>query len=74
MNDSLIQANAERKVLEYKLDCIRNYILNRISIVDLITKVELENILLQISKYETVPINWSLKVPFVNEEDLNNVQ
>lgn len=71
MTDSTIQLAGELKVLEYKLDNIRSFINSRKEFADPITKNELENILILISKYETVPANWKLETPFVtNLEDM----
>lgn len=77
MFESTNQLLAEVKVLEYKLDNIRTFINSRKDIVDPIVKGELENILLLISKYETVPTGWTLETPLVtnldNMEDNENV-
>lgn len=77
MFESTNQLLAEVKVLEYKLDNIRTFINSRKDIVDPIVKRELENILLLISKYEIVPIGWTLETPLVtnldNMEDNKNV-
>lgn len=71
MFESTNQLLAEVRVLEYKLDKIRIFINNRKNIVDPIVKGELENILLLISKYETVPVDWKLETPLVtNLEDM----
>lgn len=68
---------AQVKILEFKLDSIRKYAKSRSNIVDPITKVELENILALISKFETIPHDWTLKDPLVPssniEEDIKNV-
>ena len=61
---------AQIKVLEFKLDSIRKYAKSRSSIVDPITKVELDNILALISKFETVPTTWELKDPLVPISDI----
>ena len=77
MMNSFIQSEAEKKVLEYKLDKIRNFIENRLNIVDSVTKNELNVILNMIKQYEQVPINFELEKPFVDnipEEDFDNVQ
>ncbi len=66
MTDSLIQAVSETKILSYKLDKIRNYILNRLEVVDPIAKNELKVILNFISNYEHVPADWTLINPLVN--------
>lgn len=71
MFESTNQLMAELKVLEYKLDKIRLFINTRKNIVDPIVRGELENILLLISKYETVPTDWKLETPLVtNLEDM----
>ncbi len=71
MFKSTNQLMAELKVLEYKLDKIRLFINTRKNIVDPIVRGELENILLLISKYETVPADWKLETPLVtNLEDM----
>ena len=68
MNNALLQSQAETKVLEYKLNCIRQRLEERIKIVDSITKAELQYILAMIAKYENVPAGWVLEIPFVTEE------
>lgn len=77
MNNNFIQLNAEKIILEYKLDKIRKFIENRLTIVDSITKNELTVILNMIKQYEKVPQNFELTKPLVeniSEEDHNNVQ
>ena len=77
MTSSFIQSEAEKKVLEYKLDKIRNFIESRLNIVDSITKNELNIILDMIKQYEQVPNNFKLEKPIVDsipEEDFDNVQ
>lgn len=77
MTSSFIQSEAENKVLEYKLDKIRNFIESRLNIVDSITKNELNIILDMIKQYEQVPNNFKLEKPIVDnipEEDFDNVQ
>lgn len=77
MNNNFIQLNAEKIILEYKLDKIRKFIENRLTIVDSITKNELTVILDMIKQYEKVPQNFELTKPLVeniSEEDHNNVQ
>ena len=66
MNDSIIQLAAENKILAYKLDKIRNYIHNRMEMVDPITKNELNIILTFISNYEHVDTDWTLTNALVN--------
>ena len=67
------QLLAEIRVLEFKLDNIRTFINRRKEIVDSIVRNELENILKLISKYEVVPANWNLDIPFVsNLKDTEN--
>ena len=67
------QLLAEIRVLEFKLDNIRTFINRRKEIVDPIVRNELENILKLISKYEVVPANWNLDIPFVsNLKDTEN--
>lgn len=75
MNNSIVQLSAETKILSYKLDKIRKYILNRLEIVDPITKNELKVILNFISNYEKVPVDWNLEQPLVDipEGDVTNV-
>ena len=73
MNNVLMQNQAERIVLEFKLDKIRARLEERIKIVDPITKAELQYILNMISTYEIVPAGWDLKKPFVTEVGENNV-
>ena len=73
MNDILMQNQAERTVLEFKLNKIRTRLEERIKIVDPITKVELQYILNMISTYEIVPAGWTLEKPFVMEVGENNV-
>lgn len=80
MIENYIQTGAEKTVLEYKLNRIREYIDNRKNIVDPITKVEFEIILNMIATYEEVPNEWTLDVPLVNklpenleEENIENV-
>lgn len=80
MIENYIQTGAEKTVLEYKLNRIREYIDNRKNIVDPITKVEFEIILNMIAAYEEVPNKWTLDVPLVNklpenleEENVENV-
>ena len=71
MNELLMKHQAEVKVLEFKLNRIRQRLEERIKIVDPITKVELQYVLDMISTYEQVPVNWILEKPFVTEE-VNN--
>lgn len=60
---------AEKKVLEFKLDTIRNYINSRLSTIsDPIVSNELKSILSLIGKYETVPPNWELSTPIVDSD------
>ena len=73
MNNVLMQSQAEKTVLEFKLDRIRTRLEERIKIADPITKVELQYILDMISVYETVPVNWYLEKPFVMEGIEDNV-
>lgn len=70
MNNVLMQSQAELKILEFKLDKIRKRLEERISIVDPVTKQELQVILNMIEEFEEVPINWTLQKPLVplNEE------
>ena len=65
MNGNFIQTMAEIKILEYKLNKIRNYILKRIPEVDPIMKAELSSILDLISIYESVPADWKLDQPLI---------
>ena len=73
MNNVLMQNQAERTVLEFKLNNIRTRLEERIKIADPITKAELQYILNMISKYEIVPAGWTLEKPFVMEVNENNV-
>ena len=52
MSDVLMQSQAETKVLEYKLNRIREKLESRVNIVDPVTKVELQVILAMIEEYE----------------------
>lgn len=65
MSDVLMQSQAETKVLEYKLNRIREKLESRVNIVDPVTKVELQVILAMIEEYEVVPAGWNLERPFV---------
>ena len=69
MNDLLMQNQAEVKVLEFKLNRIRQRIEERLPIADPISKAELRYILHMISEFETVPAGWNLEKPFVIKED-----
>lgn len=73
MNNVLMQSQAEKTVLEFKLDRIRTRLEERVKIADPITKAELQYVLDMISVYEIVPVNWSLEKPFVTEGIENNV-
>ena len=66
MNNSIVELQAEVKILSYKLDKIRAHINNRLEIVDPITKNELQAILGFISLYEIVPSDWEISEPLVN--------
>lgn len=72
MTDSLIQANAKTKILEYKIDKIRTYILNKIDYVEPITKCEFKILLNKINEYELVPDNWELTNPLVEIPDIEH--
>lgn len=77
MGDSLIQITGEKKILEYKLDKIRNFIESRINIVDSVTKNELNVILNMIKQYEHVDSTFELSKPLIEnipEEEFDNVQ
>lgn len=74
MNDFLIESQAEVKALEFKLNRIRERLQERIPYAEPITKAELQFILAMISEYETVPYNWELEKPFVQQEEINDVQ
>lgn len=80
MLENYIQTGAEKIVLEYKLNKIREYINGRKNIVDPITKIEFEILLKMIDTYEEVPIGWTLETPLVSdlpenleEENIENV-
>ena len=67
MSNSLMQSQAETRILEFKLDRIRTRLEERIKIADSITKAELQYVLSMISDYETVPPGWTLEKPLVEE-------
>ena len=69
MNSTLMQSQAETKVLEFKLDRIRTRLEERIKITDPIAKAELQYILDMISTYEVVPPGWNLEKPFIEGGD-----
>ena len=60
--------SAQVQVLTFKLDCIRQHIERRMSVVDAVTQSELQYILDMIQRYEHVPASWSLDRPIVRKE------
>ena len=74
MNDILMNAQAEVRILEFKLDKIRKRIENRLTIVDPIVQNELQAILSMISEYETLPTNWKLEKPLVNITNMEDAE
>lgn len=61
----LMQSMAETRILEFKLDKIRNHINSRLNIVDPICRNELSIIMSLIEKYEVVPADWKLETSLV---------
>lgn len=68
------QTLAQIKVLEYKLDAIREHIERRLSVVEGETNAELTYILGMISRYESVPASWSLQKPLVERKGENSAE
>ena len=72
MNSLYIQTSAEKTVLEFKLNKIKEHVNKRLSQVDdAVVKNELILILNIISEYTYVPAGWKLPEPLVpiKEED-----
>lgn len=68
MGDYYIQLNAQKIILEFKLNKIRDHIRNRLSMIeDVVVKNELQCVLNMIEKFEIVPSDWNLTEPIVKD-------
>lgn len=59
---------ANLRVLEFKLQRIKNHLESRLQVADGPTAVELKRILQMIGEFETVPAGWQLSKPLVAEK------
>ena len=59
---------ANLRVLEFKLQRIKDHLEARLQVADGVTAVELKRILQMISEFEIVPAGWQLSKPLVSEK------